>query len=88
MQMATDGFARALVERNLLTPLTLRTDGAEAIALQGCYVVNEERLESLPLERFAELRDLGLLPAIYAHLMSLLQIERLECMPQGRAPNS
>lgn len=79
MQAATDIFTQALAERNLLTPLSVRgTDGDTPLALDGCFVVNEERLDGLPLERFAELRERGWLPAIYAHLASLLQFERLE----------
>jgi hypothetical protein len=79
MQLATDVWTRALAERNLLTPLTVRASGeASPFALDGCFVVNEERLDGLPLERFAELRDRGWLPSIYAHLASLLQFERLE----------
>ena len=36
-----------------------------------------QRLNSLSTERFVELREKRYLPAIYAHLVSLAQIERL-----------
>jgi len=78
MQMATDAFSRALAQRNLLTPMTIQAGPADSPPLQGCYVVNEERLDALPIEHLADLRVRGWLSTIYAHLMSLLQIERLE----------
>jgi hypothetical protein len=43
----------------------------------GCYVVNEDRLNNLSTERFLDLRAKRYLPGIYAHLVSLLQVERL-----------
>jgi hypothetical protein len=87
MQAATEVFTRALAERNLLTPLSVRAaDGDMPLALDACFVVNEERLDGLPLERFAELRERGWLPAIYAHLVSLLQLERLESAGLGSRP--
>jgi hypothetical protein len=79
MQVATDAWTRALAERNLLTPLSVMAAGeTPPPALDGCFVVNEDRLDGLSLERFAALRDRGGLAAIYAHLASLLQFERLE----------
>ncbi|MEN9775603.1 MAG: hypothetical protein RL322_2673 [Pseudomonadota bacterium] len=78
MQLATDAFTRALAQRNLLTPFTIQAGRADSPPLQGCYVVNEERLDALPIEHLADLRARGWLSTIYAHLMSLLQIERLE----------
>jgi hypothetical protein len=40
-------------------------------------VINEERLNNFSDQKFLELRQKGYLPAIYAHLMSLVQIEHL-----------
>jgi hypothetical protein len=53
--------------------------------INGCYVINEERLNALSMERFAELREKQYLPAIYAHLVSLAQIERLVMLKDERA---
>jgi hypothetical protein len=47
-------------------------------------VVNEERLASLSDEAFAELRRRQYLPAIYAQLISLGQMERLGVLKDRR----
>jgi hypothetical protein len=50
----------------------------------GCFVVNEEKLNAFDDATFLELRRRGYLPAIYAHLMSLPQIERLVQMRKDK----
>ena len=82
MQLQTDAFARALAQRNLFTPFTVsvRRDD-RTLEVAGAYVVNEQRLEGLPDERLFELRQRGWLASVYAHLTSLLQMERLEAAP-------
>jgi hypothetical protein len=47
-------------------------------------VLNEERLNSLSTEGFVGLREKRYLPAIYAHLVSLAQIERLIMLKDER----
>lgn len=82
MQVLTDAFCRALAERNLFTPFTVRVRrGSEVVEVDGCYVVNEERLDGLSDARLSGLRQRGWLAAVYAHLVSLMQIERLEAGP-------
>jgi len=79
MQLHTDAFARALAERNLFTPFTVGVQrGDRTLEVSGAYVINEQRLEGLPDERVLELRQRGWLSSAYAHLTSLLQMERLE----------
>jgi hypothetical protein len=83
MQRQTDAFVRTLAERNLFTPLTVRVlRGEQALEVAGAYVVNEQRLDGLSDERLFALRRHGWLASVYAHLGSLLQMERLE----GGAP--
>lgn len=78
MDLLTADFNRFLVEHNLLTPLNMRVNTAEqARNITGCYVINEERLSNFSDALFLEIRHKGYLPAIYAHLVSLPQIERL-----------
>lgn len=78
MDLLTADFNRFLVEHNLLTPLNMRVNTAEqARNITGCYVINEERLSNFSDALFLEIRRKGYLPAIYAHLVSLPQIERL-----------
>lgn len=88
MQVVTDAFCRALAERNLFTPLAVRVRrGDEVVQVGGCYVVNEDRLEGLSLESLAGLRPRGWLAAAFAHLVSLMQIERLEAGPLHPGPD-
>ncbi len=87
-----DAFTRAcckyLQEHNMFTPLNMRVRQADNVRnISGCYVVNEERLYNVSDERFLEMRDRRYLPAIYAHLGSLAQIERLMQLKDQRKGN-
>jgi hypothetical protein len=78
MEAATNGFSRFLAEHNMLTPLSLSVrDNSQVKNILGCYVINEERLNNLSDELFLEIRSKRYLPAVYAHLISLAQTERL-----------
>jgi hypothetical protein len=81
MDTMTHEFGQFLVHNNLLTPLNMRVNAAnQARNITGCYVINEERLNNFSEAKFLEVRQKGYLPAIYAHLISLSQIERLASM--------
>ena len=89
MQLRTDAFCRALAARNLFTPFAVRARrGDEALEVNGCYVINEERLDGLPDAKLFELRREGWLSSIYAHLVSLQQFERLEDGPPVDEPDA
>lgn len=78
MEVSTHAFCSFLAKHNMFTPLSLRvreTSGVKDIA--GCYVINEERLNNLSDELFLEIKNKRYLPAVYAHLISLAQTERL-----------
>ena len=78
MDLITNGFCKFLAEHNMFTPLNIKVrDDAEMKSINGCYVINEQRLNSLSDERFLEIKNKQYLPAIYAHLVSLAQTERL-----------
>ncbi len=78
MELITNDFCKILTEHNMLTPLNMRVRHNETVKnIAGCYVINEERLNNLSDELFLELRSKRYLPAIYSHLSSLAQIERL-----------
>ena len=83
----THEFTKAMTELNMLTPLSLRVreSGDRVKSIAGCWVINEERLNGLSNERFEELRAKHWLPAIYAQLISLGQIERLTALREKRA---
>lgn len=76
----TKRFCQDLIDRDLLMPLNMqvRKGGGEAAqTIAGCYGVNEKNLTEMPDEKFLELRKNGTLPLIYAHLISLTNVESL-----------
>ena len=78
MEAVTRGFTRFLAEHNMFTPLNLSVrDNSQVKNILGCYVINEERLNNLSDALFLEIRNQRYLPAVYAHLISLAQTERL-----------
>lgn len=78
MDKMTRELCAFLVEHDLLVPFNLRVNAsAQLRKISGCFVISEERLNALPDEVVVEMRHRRFLPAIYAHLMSLAQVERL-----------
>ncbi len=78
MDTLTRSFCSFLSEHNMFTPLNLRVrDSSKVKNISGCYVINEERLNNLSDELFLEIKNKRYLPAVYAHLISLAQTERL-----------
>lgn len=85
MDQLTQQFSAWLKENNMFTPLNMRVRDHDKVKnIAGCYVVNEERLNNLSDEKFLELRSKRFLPAIYAQLMSLAQVERLMTLKDKR----
>ena len=85
MDAFTNEFCKYMVAHNMLTPLNMRVQQADQVKnINGCYVINEERLNGLSVDGFMELRDKRYLPAVYAHLLSLAQIERLMTLKEDR----
>lgn len=74
----TRAFNQALADLELLIPqtLTIRLEG-QPREISGIYIVDEKKLNSLSDEQLLDLNKRGLMPAIYAHLMSLQQVQRL-----------
>lgn len=78
MERFTQDFCHFLGEHNLFTPLNMKVrQGDEIKDITGCYVINEERLNGFSNDTFLRIREKNFLPPIYAHLVSLAQIERL-----------
>lgn len=89
MDQLTQQFCSWLKANNMLTPLNMRVRDHDKVKnIAGCYVVNEERLNNLSDERFLELRSKRFLPAIYAQLMSLAQVERLITLKDRRVADA
>jgi hypothetical protein len=86
MDQITGEFVTFLVQNNLLTPLNMRVNAADQVRnITGCYAINEERLNNFSDAKFLEVRQKGYLPAMYAHLISLSQIERLVSLKKPAA---
>ena len=84
MDVITRDFCKYMAEHNMFTPLNMRVRDTDRIKnITGCYVINEERLNNLSDERHLELRTKRYLPAVYAQLISLAQIERLVTLRSG-----
>jgi len=86
MDIVTQDFCKFLSAHNLFVPLNMRVRQSDKFKnISGCYVINEERLNNLSDELFLELRNKRYLPAVYAHLTSLAQVERLVSLKDDSA---
>lgn len=86
MDGITNEFCRFLKEHSMLMPLTMRVQRATEVKnIAGCHVISEANLNKASDDTFLELRRRQYLPAIYAHLVSLSQIERLLMLKDERS---
>jgi len=83
----TRGFVERLRELDLLEEKVVRVQpvGMPEFSLQGFYVVNEQRLRDLKPRALQTLMKDGDLGLIYAHLVSLSNVERLTRWMDQRA---
>jgi len=78
METVTSAFCKVLKEKYMFTPLNMHVREAETVKrLTGAYAIHEEKLNNLSEKDFLEFRKNNYLPAIYSHLTSLMQINRL-----------
>lgn len=85
--VATREFIRTLNELELLHEqgFSFDVDGDKR-SVTGIHIVDEAKFNALPDETILELRKKGYLGAIYAHMMSLKQTQRLvNRIPKGTA---
>ena len=76
--MKTRIMTARLAELGLLKGAVIQfMHNGKPMRVDGFFTVDREALRALPPERLAELRDLGWLEAIYAHLMSIGGIQDL-----------
>ncbi|MCC5851498.1 MAG: SapC family protein [Alkalimonas sp.] len=75
---ATRTFVEKLTELNLLEgkTLTVQINGQKR-EINGLFLIDEKKLNELTDEQFVELRKQGYLAAIYAHMLSIQQVQRL-----------
>jgi len=78
MEKFTNDFCKVIKEYKLFTPLNINIkSGNEVKNINGAFMINEEKFNKLSNAKFLDLRKKQYIPAIYAHLSSLAQIERL-----------
>ncbi len=74
----TQHFAQSMFEQGLLTPFNLEaTIKGEKHSFGGLHKIDEKVLDELDAEQLHTLKQSGALSLIYAHLISLGQIQRL-----------
>ena len=76
----TRAFMKEIRELGLLQPRNIQINSAaegQGLTLNGLFVINEEKLRELDAETLQKLVKSGAMDWIYAHLMSLTNIERL-----------
>ncbi len=77
-QRYTLDFVAALADLELLVARDWSVRiGEQNTSISGLHTIDEERLNKLADEQFAELRKRGYLAAIYAQMLSLNQVHRL-----------
>jgi len=79
-QQRAQVWANMINQKSLLAPFAItstRGEEQETIPMEGLYFVNEKALNDLPAEDFLDLKAKGVLPALYAHLMSLGTINNI-----------
>lgn len=82
----TQAFTRRLRELDLLEERTIQIkDGDRNMVINGLFVVNEEKLRKLDEKAAMELLADGSMGWIYAHLLSLANIDRLKARVDKRA---
>lgn len=82
----TENFIAQIIEFDLLVPrsMTVKVDGKET-NLDGMYFIDEQKLNALSDEDFGTLRKRGFLSLVYAHLVSLHQMQNLIRLQSKRA---
>ncbi len=77
-ESVTQSMVNAIREAGLLKDqdITVRKTGQPTTQIKGLQIVDEQKLNALPHDAFAELRDRGVLPLIYAHLLSLANLRQ------------
>ncbi len=75
----TEAFAKTLQSMGLLRSVNIdvKFEGGDTLGLHGILTIDEEKLAALSDEDFVKLRKEGYLPAIYGHMFSLANVERV-----------
>lgn len=77
-ERTTQALVKVIQDAGLLKDqnITVKKAGQQTTQIKGLQIVDEQKLNALPHEAFAKLRDQGALPLIYAHLLSLANLRQ------------
>ena len=83
----TEAMCKIAVDLGLLEPFTMQAkpEQGEPFTLAGMFRVVEQKITELPADKLKELVANGVLPRIYAHLMSMSNFTRLLARRAARA---
>jgi hypothetical protein len=75
----TEAMCKLIIELGLLEPFNMQAkpNGGEPFTLSGMFRVNEPKINELAADKLKELAQNGVLPRLYAHLMSMSNFNRL-----------
>ena len=75
----TEAMSKIIIELGLLEPFNMQAkpNEGEPFTLSGMFRVNEQKINALSADQLKELVQNGVLPRIYAHLMSMSNFARL-----------
>ena len=75
----TKAFVEKLAEMELLSPqsLSIKMQGQKEFNLTGLYIIDEEKLNGLADDKYAELRKLGYIGPIYACMFAMHNVANL-----------
>lgn len=86
-ELATKKFIDYLIDNDLLheASLSLALGDEGNTSLNGVYKVNEERLDEIEPDVLAQLHKRHYLPAIFAHLTSIGQLQRMVALKRMKS---
>ncbi len=75
----TEAMCKIIIDLGLLEPFNMQAkpNEGEPFTLSGMFRVNESKINELSADKLKELAQNGVLPRIYAHLMSMSNFNRL-----------
>ena len=86
----TEALCKIVIELGLLEPFHMQAkpDGGEPFTLTGMFRVNEQKISALAADQLKELVKNGVLPRIYAHIMSMSNFSKLLSRRATRAKSA
>jgi hypothetical protein len=83
-------MCKIIIDLGLLEPFNMQAKPNEGtpFTLSGMFRVAEQKIDELPADKLKDMVKNGVLPRIYAHLMSMSNFTRLLARRAARLPRS